>query len=83
MINLINSPGTVTSPDADRNGLYDLNIDLLWIIEAPEGQIIRYQLQSALIRNSVNCYRDGLKVGIRGMVRKYQENCRTFLQSII
>ena len=64
IIYLSASHGLITSPDSDGNGLYDFNVDLLWIIEAPEGQIIRYQVQQALIRNSRACTSDGLRVCI-------------------
>ena len=54
--------GTIASPDLNEDGLYDFNVDYLWIIEVPDGRIIRYQLQEALIRNSPACLQDGLKV---------------------
>ena len=58
------SPGTITSPDLDGDGLYDYNVDVLWILEASEGYIIQYTIQSALIAASYECYQDGLRVGI-------------------
>ena len=58
------SPGTITSTDQDGDGLYDYNVDVLWILEAPEGYIIQYTIQSALISDSYDCYQDGLRVGI-------------------
>ena len=64
VITLNSSPGTITSPDEDSNGLYDHNVDLLWIIEARDSYIIQYQIQALLITNSINCHRDGLTVGI-------------------
>ena len=61
---LNSSPGMIKSPDTDGDGLYDYSVDLLWIIEAPDGYIIKYQIPAALIKNSAECHKDGLKVGI-------------------
>ena len=61
MIHLTTSPGVIISPDSNNDGLYDFNVDILWIVEAKKGEVIRYKL-TALIRFSDNCQADGLKV---------------------
>ena len=63
IITLTSSPGRIIAPDSVSRGLYDDNVDKLWIIDAPEGQIILFHLHFAQIRYSVNCYEDGLRVG--------------------
>ena len=59
---LQSSNGVIRSPDSNRDGLYDVNVDLLWIIEAPDGMIIRYTIQQALIWYSADCIEDALMV---------------------
>ena len=61
-ITLTNSSGLIAAPDATGRGLYDENVDILWIIEAVNGQIIRFHLLFAQIRYSNNCFKDGLRV---------------------
>ena len=62
IIYLNSGNGTISSPDIDGDGLYDFNVDNLWIVEVPEDKIIRYQVHEALIRISPACERDGLEV---------------------
>ena len=64
VINLKTSQGSILSPDADSDGLYDSSIDIMWIIETAEGEIIRYKLLFAMITNSDQCQSDGLKVHV-------------------
>ena len=71
LIHLKASQGVITSPDANDDGLYDLNVDILWIIEASDGEIIRFNVIFALIRLSDYCEPDGLKVWVLSFVQLY------------
>ena len=31
-------------PDSDNDGLYDLRIACLWIVEAPDNNVVRYNM---------------------------------------
>ena len=62
IIYLNSGNGTISSPDIDGDGLYDFNVDYLWIVEVPKDQIIRYQVHEILIRISPACEQDGLEV---------------------
>ena len=63
MITLTSSTGLITSPDSTGRGLYDDNVDILWIIEAPDGLIILFHIHFAQIRYSEECLQDALRVG--------------------
>ena len=62
MITLTSSTGRITSPDTTGRGMYDDNVDVLWIIEAPDGLIIQFHLVFAQIRYSLDCVEDVLRV---------------------
>ena len=63
LINLTSSTGRIFSPDSTGRGKYDKNVDIIWIIEAPDGLIIRFHIHFIQIQSSSNCFRDGLRVG--------------------
>ena len=60
---LLTSPtGGVSSPDKNSDGMYDNNIDMMWIIEATTMKLIRYQILYVEIENSDECSNDALRV---------------------
>lgn len=54
--------GQISSPDSDGDGQYDTNVDCLWKIQAPEGQVIRFTLNEVNIEWSESCDKDFLAV---------------------
>ena len=75
MITLTSSTGRITSPDTTDRGLYDDNVDVLWIIEAPDGQIIQFHLVFTQIRDSPDCTDDGLRVSGFYSLAYYEPRC--------
>ena len=57
-----NASGSIVAPDFDGDGLYDLNVDCLWTIAAPENYVIRYMIHFVKIEDSVSCHLDVLMV---------------------
>ena len=35
---------SITPPDMNNDGLYDLNIDCLWVVVAPDDNVVRYTI---------------------------------------
>ena len=56
--------GVIVSPDYDQDGFYDLNVDCLWIVEAPEGHVIGFNLHFVNIEPTLHCEKDFLLVCI-------------------
>ena len=56
--------GVIVSPDYDQDGFYDLNVDCLWIVEAPEGHVIGFHLHFVHIEPTPYCLKDLLLVYI-------------------
>ena len=51
-----------TSMDSDDDGLYDNNLECLWIIKAEEGQIAKLHILNMDIQEHILCLRDYLLV---------------------
>ena len=64
MIVLTNPTGMISSPDSNADGMYDNNVDIMWMFKAEETKVIRYQLMYIQIQNSDLCLRDALVVCI-------------------
>ena len=58
------STGVLSSPDRNADGMYDNNVDIMWMIEAATMKLIRYQLLYVEIENSEFCENDALRVCI-------------------
>ena len=58
--------GSVTAPDFDDDGLYQINVDCLWTIQAPEGYVIRYVIEFFEIEEAAGsiCTLDALIVSL-------------------
>ena len=56
--------GVIVSPDYDQDGLYDFNVDCLWIVEAPENHVIRFHIHYVKIEPTPRCGKDVLMVHI-------------------
>ena len=56
--------GSVTAPDFDGDGLYEINVDCIWTIHAPEDYVIRYVIQFFEIEEAAgsSCSLDTLMV---------------------
>ena len=54
----------ISSPDRNEDGMYDNNVDIMWMIEAATMKLIRYQLLYVLIENSEDCQNDAVRVCI-------------------
>ena len=54
--------GTISSVDADNNGLYDPEKDCLWALEAPEGKFVQVEFLTFDLENSSSCEMDFLQV---------------------
>ena len=59
---LQSTTGEIVAPDYDKDGLYDLNIDCLWTVEAPEDYLIQFHIHSVDIESTIGCIKDFLKV---------------------
>ena len=59
---LSSSSGAIVSPDRNNDGLYDMEVDCLWIIVAPENQVIRHKIDQFLIEDASGCRKDVLRV---------------------
>ena len=64
MIVLTNPTGMISSPDSNADGMYDNNVDIMWMVKAEETNVIRYQLMYIEIQDSDDCLRDALVVCI-------------------
>lgn len=70
--NITRTPITLTSPDVDRNGKYDDNLDCQWLLVAPEFESIEvsftaFNLEDSQGGNKVaegNCPLDFLEVDL-------------------
>ena len=56
------STAMFTSMDTDNDGLYDANLDCVWIIEADELQIVKLHIQAIDIQEDDMCNYDFLEV---------------------
>ena len=54
----------ISSPDRNEDGMYDNNVDIMWMIEAATMKLIRYQLLYVEVEISEGCKNDALRVGI-------------------
>ena len=54
--------GEIVPPDHDKDGLYDLNFDCLWIVEAPADYLIQFQIYFVDMESTIGCAKDFLKV---------------------
>ena len=54
--------GFIVAPDFDNDGLYDLNVDCLWTVEAPGDHVIQFRLHFVYMESSVHCQKDLLQV---------------------
>ena len=59
---LQNTTGIIVPPDYDRNGLYDPNVDCMWIVEAPGDHVIQFHIYFVDIESSTYCSKDLLQV---------------------
>ena len=59
---LESASGSVTPPDLDGDGSYDINVDCLWTVQAPEDYVIRYVIQFFEIEYHAGCGSDILMV---------------------
>ena len=56
--------GWITSPDLDKDGRYDFNLNCTWIIEVDERHFIEFRLLNLNIMTSEDCSGDRLSVSI-------------------
>ena len=61
-VSLSNSTGWITSPDYDRDGLYENNLLCLWVIYADDNEIIRLEFLEMDIEFDQKCRYDYLDV---------------------
>ena len=54
----------ISSPDRNADGMYDNNVDILWMIEAATMNLIRYQLLYIEMEISEGCKNDAVRVRI-------------------
>ena len=59
---LTTETGIFTSLDTDNDGLYDFNLDCVWIIEAGEDEFVKMNIQSIDIQEDDVCRYDFLEV---------------------
>ena len=62
LIVLTDPVGMISSPDRNADGIYDNNVDIMWMIKAETTKVIRYQLMYVDIEPSDVCTRDALLV---------------------
>ena len=59
---LTKETGIFTSMDTDNDGMYDFNLDCVWIIEAGEDEFVKMNIQSIDIQEDEFCRYDFLEV---------------------
>ena len=62
LIILTHPTGVISSPDKNADGLYDNNVDIMWMIKAETTKVIRYQIMYIEIEASESCDHDALIV---------------------
>uniref|UniRef100_A0A7E4UNF5 Cubilin n=1 Tax=Panagrellus redivivus TaxID=6233 RepID=A0A7E4UNF5_PANRE len=67
--------GVITSPNFDSGNVYDKNMNCLWYLKAPEGQIIETEIDFMDIEYQVECKNDVLIVaegqGLHSVIHRY------------
>ena len=59
---LQSTTGEIVAPDFDKDGLYDLNIDCLWTVEAPTDSLIQFRIYFVDMESTIGCTKDFMKV---------------------
>ena len=62
LILLTGSTGKISPPDRNADGIYDNNVDIMWLIEADTTKVIRYQISYVDIEYTQGCTADALVV---------------------
>ena len=62
LILLTGSTGKIRPPDRNADGIYDNNVDIMWLIEADTTKVIRCQISYVDIEYTQGCTADALVV---------------------
>ena len=55
--------GYITSPDLDKDGFYDFNLNCIWTVQVAENYVIGFQVFHVDIQRAADCtYVDYVKV---------------------
>ena len=57
-------PGVISTPDVDKDGLYDYNMQIKWFIVLEENEVLLTTFHYIYIEDSVDCSADFLWVTI-------------------
>ena len=61
---LIHDEGVFVSLDSDNDGMYDHNLNCMWILEAGDSQMVKLHVLGMDIEEDNTCSLDFLEVGI-------------------